>query len=253
MGSDNSASRLAVILEQVRQQPGRAAIEVWMQIFDVSDRAGVLQKAADFARLVDQVEVEVRALPEDEDPDHLLAFLPQIRSVVDSLLHVGNVQMSHFVDQVTGEMIYSVASCARALRRNGRVQPVISDDLSKQFVEDVRAIIDPVVNSDLPDNLKEILVDRLRGVEAALLSVRVGGYADVEKAMDALTFGAVRVTEPDSEERAKVGSWLGRLWGKLSRHAQGAEAIASTAVRTAEVVMAINARRRAAESLTEIT
>ncbi|SCL56487.1 hypothetical protein [Micromonospora chersina] len=239
MGTDNSASRLAAMLEQARQQPGRAAIEVWMQIFEVSDRLGVLQKAADLARLVDQVEAEVRALPEDEDPDHLLTFLPQIRNVVDALLYVGNVQMSHFVDQVTGEMVYSVASCARALRRNGRVQPLISDDSSKQLVEDVRAIIDDVVASDLPDDLKELLVDRLRGVEAALLSVRIGGYANVEKAMDALTFAAVRATKPGSEERAKAGSWLGRLWGKLSEHAQGAEAIASTAASTAEVVKAI--------------
>ncbi|MBM7082763.1 hypothetical protein [Micromonospora humidisoli] len=239
MATGNSASRLAAILEQVRQQPKRAAIEVWMEIFGVPDRLGVLQSSADLARLVDQMEAEVRALPEDEDPDHLLAFLPQIRNVVDGLLYVGNVHMNHFVDQVTGEMIYSVGVCARALRRNGHSEPTLSEDSSNQLVEDVRSVIDAVVASDLPEDLKELLVDRLRGVEAALLSVRIGGYANVEKALDALTFGAVRATKPDSEERAQVGGWLSRLWGKLGEHAQGAEAIAATAASTAEVVKAI--------------
>lgn len=240
MGTDNSASRLATILEEARGKPGgRPAIEVWMGMFEVSRRLDVLQKAADLAKLVDQVETEVRDLPEDEDPEHLLLYMPQIRNFVDGLLHVANIPMENITRQISGEAVYSLQICSRALRRNGRVEPLISDASSKQLVEDVRAIIDDVVTSDLPDDLKELLVDRLKGVEAALLSVRIGGYANVEKAMDALTFGAVRATKPDSEERAKVGSWLVRLWGKLSEHAQGAEAIASTAASTAEVVKAI--------------
>ncbi|MFD6261684.1 hypothetical protein ACFWFK_11160 [Micromonospora chalcea] len=239
MGTENSAARLGAILEQARQQPAQAAIDVWMRIFDVSNRVGVLQGAADLVRLVDQVEHEVRALPEDEDPEHLLAFLPEIRKIVDALLYVGGVQMNHFTAQVTGEMIYSLASCARALRRNGRAEPVISEDSTNQLVDDVRAVIDDVVASDLPSALKELLVDRLRDVEEALLSVRIGGYASVEKAMDALTFGAVRATKQGSEERAQVGSWLGRLWGKIGEHAQGAEAIASATATTAEAVKAL--------------
>ncbi|SIR96003.1 hypothetical protein [Micromonospora avicenniae] len=242
MGTDNSASRLAAFLQQVRQQQrdtDKPAVEVWKQIFGVSDDADVLKKAADLARLVDEVEAEVRALPEDEDPDHLLAYLPQIRQVLGTFLFARQVKMHQVMSQVTGEMAYSIATCERALRRNGKVEPTISKDSARQLVEDVRAIIDDVVSSDLPNKLKELLVDRLRGVEAALLNVRIGGYANVEEAMDALTFGAVRATKPDSEERAKVGSWLGRLWGKLGEHAQGAEAIASTAASTAEVVKAI--------------
>ncbi|MCZ7379140.1 hypothetical protein [Micromonospora sp. WMMC250] len=241
MGTDNSASRLVALLSEVQQRSGseRLAIDAWMQIFGVTNLAGVLKSAADFASLVDQVEAEVRALPEDEDPEHLLAHLPQVHKVLDSFFSSRRLKMDQVAAQVTGEMVYSIATCERALRRNGKVEPVISENSSGQLVEDVRAIIDEVVRSDLPSDLKELLVDRLRGVEAALLKVRIGGYANVEKAMDALTLGAVRATKPDSEERAKVGSVLGRLWGKLGEHAQGAEAIASTAANTAEMVKAI--------------
>lgn len=240
MGTDNCASRLAAILEQARQQPNRPAIEVWMEIFGVPERLDLLQKSADLAKLVEQVETEVRALPEDEDPDHLLAYLSQIRTCVDGLLYVGNVPMDHFIKQISGEAIYSLESCSRALRRNRHVEPLISAESSRQLVEDVRAIIDDVISSVLPDDLKELLVNRLRGVEAALLNVRISGYAGVEKAMDALTFGAMRATPPDSKERAKAGGWLGRLWAKLSEHAQGAQAISATAAQSAEFIKSIS-------------
>lgn len=242
MGTENSASRLATFLMQVRIQERDSenrAVDVWKQIFGVSEETDLLKKAADIARLVDEVEAEVRALPEDEDPDHLLAYLPQIRDVLGTFFFARQVKMHQVMEKITGEMTYSIATCERALRRNGKVEPMISTESTGQLLEDVRAIIDDVVSSDLPNDLKKLLVDRLRGVEAALLDVRIGGYANVERAMDALTFGAVRATKPDSEERARVGSWLSRLWSKLSEHAQGAEAIASTAASTAEVVKAI--------------
>ncbi|MEU8042757.1 hypothetical protein AB0B71_01250 [Micromonospora echinofusca] len=240
MATDNSASRLAAILEQVTErQPATAGIQGWKEILGVSDRNGIFQGAANLANLVDQFEADVRALPEDEDPEHLLAYLPRIRSMLDLFLKLSQTNMQHFSQYLTGEVMYSIASCSRALRRNGQVKPLISDNSAKQLVDEVRAVMEGVIESDLPDALKDLLVDRLRDVEAALLGVRIGGYANVERAMDALTFGAVRATKADSEERAQVGSWLSRLWGKLGEHAQGAEAIAATAASTTEVIKAI--------------
>ncbi|WP_146227997.1 hypothetical protein [Micromonospora sp. S4605] len=241
MATENSASRLMAVLEQVRaMRPSRQGIDGWMEIFGASDRIDVLRGAAELADLVDQFEADVRALPEDEDPEHLLAFLPKIRNMIGPLFHVSNTNMQHFSQHLTEEVMYSVAGCSRALRRNGRVELSISPGSAKQLVDEVRAVIEGVIESDLPDALKDLMVDRLRDVERALLTVRIGGYASVEKAMDALTFGAVRATKAGTEEREKVGGWLSRLWGKLSEHAQGAEAIAATAASTAEVVKAIS-------------
>ncbi|MGC5053579.1 hypothetical protein ACLQ2S_19220 [Micromonospora sp. DT48] len=240
MGTDNSAVRLTAILERVRDENATdPALRAWMRVFDVPDYLGVLQGAADLGRLVDQLEADVLALPKDEDPEHLLSYLPLLRKLIETFAIVGKVSMVEFAKHAHVGVIYSVASCARALRRNGRIEPLIADDSVKQLVNDVRAIIDDVIVSDLPESLKELLVDRLRDVEVSLLNVRIGGYASVEKAMDSLTFAAMRATEPDSGERAQAGSFVARLWGKLSEHAQGAEAIASTAASTAEVVKAI--------------
>lgn len=237
---DNPAGRLAAVFIDVRNSPpNQPAIDRWMEIFKVSDRLDVLRRATDLAVLVGQVEVAVRALPDDEDPEHLLRHLGEVRTMIDGLLYVGNVPMDHFIRQLTGEAIYSLETCSRALRRNGGREPTIDADGVDHLLALIRAVIDEIAASDLPVTAKVFLVERLRTVETTLLNIHLTGYAPVEAALDALTIGAVRITPEDSEARRHAGNWITRLWMALRDHAQGADAITATAAQTISAIQAI--------------
>ncbi|MET7820048.1 hypothetical protein [Micromonospora zamorensis] len=237
---NTSASRLADVIERVMnrspRENGAAALQ---DVFGAKTKVEVLRRVGELAALVEQVEREVRALPEEEEPDHLLEHLPQIRTFTESLLLAGSVPMENIQRQASREAIYSLRSCAAALRRNGKAEPRIPEEAAQVLIGDVRRIMEDVIAGDFERGLKVFLLDRLRAVETALLNIRVTGYPGVEIALDALTSGALRQTEGGTKERSRVGEMLSRLWSSVTGAAEGTQALSATAAQTIQTIQAI--------------
>src|SRR5690349_16543930 len=115
-----------------------------MEILGAVDQSQFLRLVGDFATLVEEVQAAIEALPDFEQPDHLLRHYDEVQNVVERLLHVGSGNMDQFRDNLSDRAMYGVEMCAYALNRNGGNQPFISADDAKKLEDLVRELINEV-------------------------------------------------------------------------------------------------------------
>lgn len=240
--TDNPAPRLALILERTsRAVPKDRALDSWMKIFDIGDKNDLPGRIALALSQLAEAREAIESLPEGEDPAHLLTHFPDVEKLFnDIVLQPGSAQMGHFIAQVKGEMIYSMQTCARALRRHGMREPTLDTEAINELLTLVRETIDEVLKSEFPEKVKIFMVKRLREVEEALIAVSIGGFGRVEAALDAFAFAGLKVTAHGSPERSRVGEWFGNLWGKIHTLAAGTGAITGVAADASEIFRAIS-------------
>ncbi|MFI6073831.1 hypothetical protein ACIA5C_19885 [Actinoplanes sp. NPDC051343] len=238
---NTTAGRLAFYVESAlyadAQQP---ALQEWKRIFGIDEVGGVLRCASELTELAQQVALQVRALPDDEDPDHLLEEWPNIEVFLGCFGHVGNSQMELFQRTLSAATVYSLKTCARALRRQRQAEPVVPEEDAKSLVELVRAVIDEIAASGLPADLKRELINRLRDVEWAILNVRIGGYEGIAKALDSFTFrSTLNSRGAGDEDKERMVSWWTRLWTGLTKAARGAAELSGPVATTVENIRQI--------------
>lgn len=215
------------------------AIDVWLRVLAATDRSDLIAKIVHMNNQITATRDAILALPEDEDPAHLLAHFPAIESITSDIFLASQVPIRYFGAKVSGEMLYSVQTCVRVLRRNGVKEETLSDEATLELIALVRKLVDEVVGSSLPEELKALLVQRLRDVEDALTFVRISGTSGLTAAMDALLGASMRISQVDPKHREKVGNWFTRLWSSAQSLMEGTSAIAASATDIAEAVKAI--------------
>lgn len=236
--TDNSAARLASILQAVKDYPNgnQSALEGWKAILDVSDDMHIPAAIAEIYLQEKSVVKQVMALPAEEDPDHLLLFMPRVTNLFLDLMQVRGLPMQHFIGQVTTEMVYSLQACANALRRYGVNEPDIEQDKLQELIDLVREASDEVAASDLPYNLKLAISLRLGDVEAALSLYRVGGAEKINEALDLFIATSWRLGTQNQQESSRIGLIFKKVMSAFTTAAPAIKAIAGTANEVSNII-----------------
>ncbi len=214
------------------------ALDGWREVFEVETEEDVALFTAEFITQIRLAREAIERLPaESEDPEHLLKYFPILDRLPKALLTMAGLPMSEFRSFVTDEVMYSLAGCSRALRRNGVKELTFESEAVVELLGLVTIVIGEVAKSDVPSYLKIFMTQRLQDVETALRLYRIAGYTAVEYSLDGLV-GAMWHTP--EEAKKKTGSWILRVVAKVQSFARGSAEIATSAQKVIESVQTIS-------------
>lgn len=184
----------------------------YLGLTDTNSRAELYRRIADIMALPVQVERQVRSLP-DVNHDLLLEGLSGISDFLAKLIGNLDERITHFHFHEVGTPLHALAICAEFLHHLAP-EKVIAEEKLPDLISLVREVIDAVADdSHLPPEIRQILIDRLREVEDALLFFRISGYSGVQEAMEKLT--GMIVSEP-ATRTSKTDNWLKKLWANIT-------------------------------------
>jgi hypothetical protein len=236
---DNPAARVEAVLIRAQPHTGSEAnaLDEWQAVFGADTPEDVAQFTAEFITQLQLAREAIERLPESEDPEHLLKYFSVLDNLPRSMLMMAGLPMSAFSRFMTDEIIYSLAGCSRALRRNGAREPTFDSDALIELLGMVAKIIDEVAESDVPTYLKLFITQRLQEVETALRLYRISGYARVEYSLDGLVGATWRAPE---EAKKQTGNWILRIIAKVQGFARGSAELAKSTQTVIESVQSIS-------------
>jgi hypothetical protein len=210
---DNPAGRLHDLLVRLAEQPGKGTLlDAWATVLDVAaeDIAVHLGQVADLVR---ETQEAVNNAGED-------ALLPMVGRFRDSWAqpifprtHAFNDHLERVLpDQNSLDTLGVVSAHLHTIAPEG-VVPSESELGGRK--EELRSLIDEVgAATDIPDEVKHLLIARLRGVEEAIEHLNVGGPGAIQLAMEA-AMGSVFTTPEAGRAAAKsptVKKMVTTLW-----------------------------------------
>jgi hypothetical protein len=239
---DNPAARILAVLERLQpllseQGPARDA---WQRAFDIGDPFDLPNRIAHFIQQVQLTKELVAALPDDEDPEHLSTYFNRLDQICNNLLGVGTVNQSEFVGLVKPELLFSLGSCSRAIRRNGGREPTIDIDGIESILNTISEVRNEIVASNMPRDVNIFILRRLREVEDAVFTFKIAGYSGVEDTLDALLGGAAWRTPATQQQ--PVENWVKRIFLAIQTAARGTAAIAGSTQTVVESYKAITGK-----------
>ena len=196
---DNPAGRLHGLLIKLAEQPGNGSLlDAWAAVLDIA--------AEDIAVHLGEVAVLVRETQEAVNNAGEAALLPMVSRFRDAWAqpifpqsHAFSDRLDRVLpDQNSLDTLGVVSAHLHAIAPEGSVP---SDSELGRRKEELRSLIDEVgAATDIPHELKHLLIVRLRGVEEAIDHLNVGGPGAVQRAMEAV-MGSV-FTNPEARRAA---------------------------------------------------
>jgi hypothetical protein len=198
---DNPAGRLHDLLARLQESPGsNPVIAAWAEVFGVQQDEVVvhLGPVADLVR-------QIQNAADKSGQQALLAPVGRYRTAwarpifpvdqaFDAALH------KVLPDGAAMEALDTVSALLHATAPDGVVP---GDGELETRKEELRNLIDEVeVATEIPDELKHLLIDRLRDVEEAIEHLNIGGPGAVKRAMEA-AMGSLLTTPQTSQAAAK--------------------------------------------------
>ena len=214
---DNPAQRLLDLLASARgygNQPPRSA---WAAIFEVpdSDLGEILRLGAVTYGLALETRTQVENCP-DDDPALVLQNFGGVTTTVINFQNLGALPtMAQFLQPYDSLAEYSLRLAASLLRRR-KPETVLTDASLQALLDQTRVLIDSVsASEDIESDLRVWMIDMLREVETALLSVRVSGTSGVERATDRMMGATMRSSKfwrfPDNPAWVGIIALIGAL------------------------------------------
>ncbi|WP_214107831.1 hypothetical protein [Acrocarpospora catenulata] len=200
---DNPAGRLQAMLSDLREiGPNTPVRHAWAKVLGIraDDLPEFVRRFGLLVSLPGQIRAEVDAL-EDVDPDMLLRHLPDVEAALEESLASPNAALGNVFAKYDSTALFALEACSDYLHRR-RAESVISDDGLKEIVEKTRELIDYVLQSDIPDDLKTFLLTRLREIEQAVQDIQIRGTQALVDVLER-TAGALAM-RPGLYERLKV-------------------------------------------------
>jgi hypothetical protein len=210
---DNPAGRLHDLLSKLAEQPGEGSLlSAWSTVLEV-DADEVVVRLGQVADLVRETQIVVEGSGEAALVPLVSRFrgswarpiFPQDRAFNDRLEHV-------IPEQNSLDTLGIVSAHLHAITPEGVVP---SGTELERLKGELRGLIDEItMATDIPDEVKHLLVSRLRGVEEAIEHIHVGGPGAVQRAME-VALGSVFTTPEAGRAAAKsptVRKMFTTLW-----------------------------------------
>jgi hypothetical protein len=197
---DNPAGRLHDLLTRLAEQPGDGMlVGAWATVLDVSAE-DIAVRLGEVANLIQETQEAVNNAGEE-------ALLPMVSSFRDSWAQPffpHNYPFKDRLDRVLPDQnslnaLGVVSAHLHAITPEGAIP---SESELERRKEDLRSLIDEVgAATDIPDEVKHLLIARLRDVEEAIEHLSIGGPGAVQRAMEA-AMGSV-FTTPEAQTAAR--------------------------------------------------
>jgi len=186
---DNPAGRLHSLLQRLREaEQGTSLIEAWKTVLPASDEE-ILERLAEVSGLLKDVQQRVK---DSGSPGHTAqvrhycgewetAIFPRERALTVAVQEFWPSELGLVALQSAAEYLHQVAPEGRPLE-DGELEEL--GNQVEELIEEVKAAV------DLDDEVKQLIVARLRDVIRALDHVDVGGAKAVKLAAESLA-GAI--------------------------------------------------------------
>lgn len=181
---NNPAGRLAMILNNLRQVKNKALGDAWVEVLgvDKKDTGELIQRVALVSRLVDDTEAQIKS---QKDLNHglYLRWTPLVREVFTNLNFRASVNDVN--GRLTPEAMTGLEFCDEILSRSCPERTLDPQKLA-EVIQEVKSLIDQVIASELPNDLKEFVLDKLDLLLRALEMYQVAGIGPIATALDTI-------------------------------------------------------------------
>lgn len=187
MDVNNSAGRLLSILtEGKKANANKNCKEVWSQILGVkdSDSFVLVGRIGKVFSLVDNISAELSQL-DNVDVARYMSWTKQLDSAFSSCNLSSN--WHEFIKHIN-EPVLDYLHMTSGMLSTNCPQPVLPRSELDNIYSGAKLLIEEVINSDLPDNIKQYFVTQLRKIIIAIEEYKITGAAEVVDVVEA-TFG----------------------------------------------------------------
>ncbi|MHB0780978.1 hypothetical protein [Pseudomonas alloputida] len=191
---ENPIEELCKLLEKLTQHNASdTALNAWGTAlgFKASSMNEAVNALAGVLSLVERCETAAHHIPGDKE----LFFTPlkTVRHMMQNQNLNGPLQSSlNYLDPATMTGLrYGVYAINQFYPG---AQPEKSSSI-KDYIERIDELLEEFINSDLPDEVKDLFAEHLEALRAALISVRICGVENLDKTLDAIYGSLYRRSE----------------------------------------------------------
>lgn len=180
-------SRLHTILTKVRQLKGKGNREILSILFetDPKDNINITKGYVSFLNLIDTAEEEIS---NSININHEL-YLKPIKIIKQNFLSLNIDAFSTRIEQLNTEVMSNLQYVNDAITRQVG-EPLIDQDELQQLLQDVNELLEQIMSSKLPAELKNIIIRNLENIRHAIIEYRINGIESLKQILES-SFGYV--------------------------------------------------------------
>lgn len=181
---DNPAARLLDLFERAHSLPDNAKLrDGWSDLLDVDpdDRAQLLHRLSLVIALPAQLRAAVTALPDFEEDVHLKRMAAVENTL--SQLNLDGMQWVQIKSGSTDTVRDWLSFVSYDLRRQGYAAPATEEDV-EHLRDQVKRFEHAVEEADIPENLRDVLIEQVTRLRESLDEYRLAGPEGVAEAVD---------------------------------------------------------------------
>ena len=192
---DNPAGRLYEIQDRACSfaQPNRPIKEVWAQVLGgyPADNGSLYYPLSQLIQLTQNAKKSVQQLTDVDQTLYLKPFENIERAFATTNL---DQPWSEFKDRVDDATMIALRFVSDALSRMG-TEDVIDPEVLSDLQSDVGSLLEKVLQSDLPDELKTVLIESLEDIRGAILEYRIRGADGLRRVLESSVGAVLRQRE----------------------------------------------------------
>lgn len=209
---NNTAARLATVLEQIRSANEHTTTKALMAvIFETETDAAFAEELGFFCQMPGEIERQVRALDEEEiDIEFFLQWVDPVNTAI-TRLWAFNAPIHSVQQAYSPTDIMNLRACSQTLHRE-KSEPRIAQSQIDDLRQQVEELIDALhTSTDLPPELKICLIEQLDKVLMALRHYSIRGPRGLNAAVDTATGAAVRACSNHPPHTPEAKKWVQRF------------------------------------------
>lgn len=186
-----------------------------LQGFEFSDTYAVNRAYAELSLLVRQAKNEIL---NHEGAVQTLHIDPIAHIEKTFALMTVKHSASDFISNITSENFLRIQYCVHLVQSAPGEKPIPTEELL-DLLKTVNALINEVLNADLPAELKNFLLEQLNRIHHAITSYHINGIKGLKNAAEQ-TVGAIRLADESVKRAAeKNENWkhVNNLWLVISK------------------------------------
>ena len=219
--NNNPASRLFEIIEHAYTfDDNRHMREVWSTILlceGTQDTSKILRGLSQIIGLLAECK---KQLVQIDDLDYALYSEP-LDQLAEVFLQVNlDENLGSFKRRLSAGTTTGLKFCADALAKSS-LEDVVEEEFLTGLLAEVNELLEEVIRSDLPDQVKKLLLDSLEDIRAAIIDYRVMGVQALQNSLKH-NVGSVLLARAEIENVSEkvdkeILSRFGRLLSKLEQ------------------------------------
>lgn len=192
--TENPIEELFKLLESaLKHNSGDSCLNAWASTlnFKASNTSDTVKALAGLHSLIDRCEAAAQYIPGDSD-----LFLKPLRRVQAMLQNQNlNSAWHHSSDYLDGETMTGLKYGVYAINQFYPGAQPEKSAIILDYVKRIDDLLEEFLNSDLPDEIKNLFAKHLHALSAALTSIRINGAENLEETLDVIYGSLYRRSE----------------------------------------------------------